>query len=48
MDLVWKILQGEVDRNHLDGDLLQLIREKRVYELYAEKEKAESDKTTLS
>jgi HD-GYP domain-containing protein (c-di-GMP phosphodiesterase class II) len=48
MDLVWKILQSEVDKNHLDGDLLRLIREKKVYERYAEKEKAESDRTTLA
>jgi HD-GYP domain-containing protein (c-di-GMP phosphodiesterase class II) len=42
MDLVWKILQEEVDRKHLDGDLLQFIREKNVYERYSDKEKAEA------
>lgn len=47
MEMVWKILQSEVDKNHLDGDLLRIIREKSVYEKFAEKEKAISDKTPL-
>jgi HD-GYP domain-containing protein (c-di-GMP phosphodiesterase class II) len=48
MDLVWKILQSEVDKNHLDGGLLQLIREKNVYERFVEKEKVVSAKAGLA
>ena len=48
MDVVWKIIQSEVDKNHLDGDLLQIIREKSVYERFTEKEKVVSAKAGLS
>lgn len=48
MDLVWKILQSEVDKNHLDGDLLKIIREKNVYWRFVETEKVVSAKAGLS
>ncbi|MBF0290665.1 MAG: cyclic nucleotide-binding domain-containing protein [Nitrospinae bacterium] len=48
MDLVWKILQSEVDKNHLDGDLLKIVREKDVYERFVKKEKVVSAKANLA
>jgi HD-GYP domain-containing protein (c-di-GMP phosphodiesterase class II) len=48
MELAWKILQSEADKNHLDGDLLQIIRRKNVYERFVEKEKVVSPTTTIA